>query len=571
MCGIAGFYKKGNIEPMLDLVAHRGPDEIGSLQLNNVTIGCRRLKVIDLVSGRQPILNETRSLAIVYNGEIFNYRDLRTELIRLGHAFSTQTDTEVLLHGYEQWGEDVLRRLNGQFAFAITDGDKIFLARDRMGEKPLYYFCEKDQFAFSSEIKALLPLADASPAINEEFFVYDTRINGATAFGGIFELLPGHKAIFQNNKLKIEPYWQIATGEENVNRSEADLIEELRYLITDAVKIRTQADVPVGMFLSGGLDSALIAAIAKPEKAFSCSFPLGSEYDELRYAAIMADQLGIRHFTITPKAEDLRIRLANILWSMDQPPATASVLAEFMLAEEAAKQGVKVVLGGQGADELFCGYVRHLLMSIEFDFLNKLPELEHYKSLARYFWSKDAFTDPAARYFYLVARAVPNNAGPYIAAIKSIFDGCKTIEDAVGLADIQISLPSLLSMNDRAAASVGLENRCPYLDHRIVEFAFKLPPKMKIREGRTKYLLRQAARGLVPEEIISRHDKKGLVVPLDPWLSGPLADWAQKLESSLSNRIEWPPVKKRQAYDRTLYSRMCLELWFRIFFPDARR
>lgn len=570
MCGIAGFYGNGNIERMLDLVAHRGPDETGHLTKGSISLGCRRLKIIDLVGGRQPISNEEASIFVVYNGEIFNYPELRKELIGLGHKFRTQTDTEVLAHGYEQWGAEMPGRLNGQFAFAISDGQRIFLARDRMGEKPLYYYHKRDRFIFASEIKALIGEVKTAPRIDEAFFVYDAGIDGATAFDGIREFPPGHKALFENGELRIEPYWSLRSTGEYSGRSEDDLAEELRFLIEDAVRIRMQADVPVGMFLSGGLDSALIAALAKPEKAFTCRFALGPAYDEADFAELAAKRFGIRLFTVTPTAEDLQSRLSDILWFMDQPPATASVTAEFMLARRAAEEGVKVVLGGQGADELFCGYIRHLLMAIEFTQLAKLPELEHYKALARHFWRPDMFADPAARYFHLISRSVPKDPAPYISRIRAEFDSTCSMEDAVGLADIRISLPSLLAMNDRAAAAVGLENRCPYLDHRIVEFAFKLPARMKIREAETKYLLRKAARGIVPDEIIERRDKKGLVVPLDRWLSGPLADWASELAGSLGRRLTLPQIERRAEFDRSLYSRMCLELWFRRFFPDFR-
>jgi len=564
MCGIAGIWGKGDIESMTRILTHRGPDEEGFYKNGSVQLGSRRLKVIDLVTGRQPIVSED-GVAIVYNGEVFNYKQLRAELEPEYH-FTTQTDTEVILHAYRKWGPACVERFNGQFAFAIYDGEKLFCARDRIGEKPFYWAHNDQGFFLASEIKALVSQFSSEPRIDESFWVFDCALAPDTLFAGIHELPPAHTLSFDGNEVVVTPYWQLPDYEDP-GRSEDDLIDELRALIEDAVRIRMVADVPVGLFLSGGLDSAVMAGAVRPRDAFSCRFPLGPAFDEYEYARLMAEHVGARHHVVTPTAEDFQRKLPEIIWHLDQPIATASTISEFMLAETAA-QHVTVVLGGQGADEIFGGYIRYLLMSIEAD-LAQRPELSNYRPLARFFWRDDIFGDPARRYYHLIHRAEVDDAEVHIQRLGQYFDERRPLIDRVGIADLNMSLPSLITMNDRAAAAHSLENRCPFLDHRIIEFAFRLPPKMKIREMTTKSILRRAARGLVPDAILDRRDKKGLVVPISQWLNGPLKAWSDELVTALNERgLQIPPTTSRGEFDRGRYSKICLELWFRKFFPD---
>ncbi len=565
MCGIAGIWGDGKIQPMIDILTHRGPDEEGKFEKGKVKLGIRRLKVIDLVTGSQPIFNEDKSIVVVFNGEIFNYRELKEDLIKLGHQFSTKSDTEVIVHSYEQWGEKCLSRFNGQFAFCIYDGNKLFMARDRMGEKPLYYYLKDGRLIFASEIKAILTQLKTEPEIDESFWVFDSPIMGKTIFKDIHEVPQATYLVYDGKKLKRKNYWKIPN--EPVFESEKILIETLRDLLEDAVKIRMHADVPVGLFLSGGLDSAAMACLANPDIVFTCRFNLGDKFDEFHFSKIVAEHIGARQIVVSPTADDMRKRLSNIIWHLDQPISTASSLSEFILAEEARKS-VKVILGGQGADELFGGYVRYVLMSIE-ENLSKQPELENYHSLAKFFWSKQIFENPAKRYYHLIHRATPVLDKPYIKMVQELFDYQKnSLINAMGYSDIYLSLPSLITMNDRASAASGLENRCPFLDHRLVEFAFRLPNGLKIRELKTKYLLRKAMRGIVPDPILDRKDKKGLVVPFQQWLSGPLYLWGKELEASLQRRIVVPGKSGRGEFDRGLYTRVCMELWFQNFFPD---
>lgn len=567
MCGIAGIWGRGQIQPMVDILAHRGPDQEGIFRKDRVQLGVRRLAVIDLETGSQPMYNEDKSSVIVFNGEIFNYRDLRAELVALGHQFRSRSDTEVILHAYEQWSECCLSRFIGQFAFCIYDGKKLFLARDRMGEKPLYYYHKNGRFLFASEIKAILTQIETEPYIDEMFWVFDAPVLGKTAFADVHEVLPSTFMTYDGDRLEQESYWKIST-EPVLDLPEEKIASLLRELIEDAVMIRMHADVPVGLFLSGGIDSAAMAYFARPSVVFSCRFDLGTKFDEFLYAQTVARDIGAEQIVVSPTPEDMQRRLSGILWHLDQPIATASSLAEFMLAESARKY-VKVVLGGQGADELFGGYVRYLMMYTEHR-LSQQPELVNYYSLAQFFWNPDMFREPAKRYYQLIRRASAVQEDPYISIIRGFFDGQRSLIDAMGFTDIRLLLPSLVTMNDRASAAYGLENRSPFLDHRIVEFAFRLPPELKIREFQTKYILRKALRGVVPDMILDRKDKKGLVVPIQQWFTGPLLTWAQQLDFSLTQRILLPtPLNGRTEFDRSLYTRVCLQLWLEKFFHSS--
>ena len=586
MCGIVGVHGVDGIEQMLRQVKHRGPDEQGTYydEKRRVELGVRRLKIIDLNTGSQPIYNEDNSLVIVYNGEIFNYLELRDELIKFGHRFRTQTDTEVIIHAFEQWKLDCFSHFIGQWAFCIYDGRRMFLCRDRMGEKPLYYMKGQSWFAFASEIKALHARFPTAPRIVEEFWAFEKPPEGETMFEGVSELPPASYLVYDCEACKIEKiatYWSIKTDEYD-HRPENVLVDELRALLDSAIKLRLRSDVPWGVALSGGLDSSIVACLAKPDIVFSVQFPLGPKFDELRYAEIVAKKIGAEQHVLTLTPNDMREGLSDVIWHLDQPVATASPIADFALSQ-LASQHVKVLLGGQGSDECFGGYARYLIMKAEMNLLG-IPELDNYQSMMRYFWSPEMFSEPYLRYFKLICRksfqhlkttcsdgrVFFSEAEP----VRSFFERCHDPISAMGLTDIHLTLPPLIRMNDRSASAVGIENRSPFLDHRLIEFAFRLPPEMKIKEFRTKYLLRAAMRGIVPDEILDRTDKKGLIVPFGPWLNGkdaPLAAWRDDLIISLGHRINKPMGaggNGRGEFDRSLYRDITLELWFRRFFPE---
>ena len=529
MCGIAGFWGKGDITEATEMLFHRGPDASGTTTIGPVSLGNRRLRVIDLKSGHQPMTNENATIILVFNGMIFNYRELRNELKKT-HLFKSQSDTEVIVHAYEEWGEKCLERFIGMYAFALWDGKELFLARDRMGEKPLYYTTQsrgRIRFAFASEIKSLLTMVDAVPDLEEDFWSFETSVGDRTLFKGINTLPPGCFLRFDGKKTRIKRYWEVPSCD-GPYKNDDYYVEKLRWLLHDAVKLRLRSDVPVGVFLSGGLDSSIIACLAKPDTVFSCRYPYGPLFDEFEHAQTVARHVGAKHLVIQPTPADFRRDFPRIIWHLDQPIATASPIGEFSLARLASEH-VKVVLGGQGADECFGGYVRNLLMTIE-EGLGSHEALRHYLPLARFFWNPGMFQDYAHRYFQLIRRGSHESG---LDLVRAAFSKHSHLVDQMGRADIELSLPSLITMNDRAAAAWGLENRTPFLDHRIVEFAFQLPPELKIHEMQQKVILRKVARGLVPDSIIDRKDKKGLIVPIRPWMKKDLRPWANSLIKSL--------------------------------------
>lgn len=387
-------------------------------------------------------------------------------------------------------------------------------------------------------------------------------LNEETLFKDIFTIPPASILAFDGNKLSIKKYWEIKSGYP-VYPTEEKYIAILRGLLEDAVYLHSKVEVPFGLFLSGGLDSSLIAYIAKPKHVFFCHFEYDGDSSELAYAQLVAKDIGAELHVVKPEANDFKKYYEKIIWHLDQPIATASTISSFLLAREASKF-VKVILNGEGADELFGGYVRYLLMLIE-NRLSKAPELSHYHSLARFFWNKEMFHDLPERYFVLTKRGVAQSAAPFN-KIKEIFSRHSQLIDKMCACDMEITLPSLLMMGDRVAAAFGLENRAPFLDHRLVEFAFSLPAEMKIKDTQTKYILRKVAKGIVPAAIIERKDKRGLTTPIAQWFSADLFDWTNSLVERFKKRkIEFKSGDYRGEYDRYLYTLISLELWFEIF------
>lgn len=564
MCGIAGIYGGGgDIRAMTQRLAHRGPDAEDYHSDARVELGVRRLAVLDLEGGGQPMANERGDCWIAYNGELFNYVELRHELEAHGHRFRTRSDTEVVLTAYSEWGPACLDRFIGMFALAIWDGRTLFLARDRLGEKPLYYARQGSRFLFASEIKALLAEVPAEPNLDDRFPVLEAALEPETLFKGIYSVAPAQWLIYDGTDLTTSTYWRLPEGIPD-QRPRADLAEELRALLVDAVRVRLRADVPIGLFLSGGIDSSLIGAIARPEKVFTCRLPYGQAFDEFSHARAAAQALQAEHIVVTLTPREFQAELPRIVWHLDQPIATASSAAEFAVAR-IARSHVKVVLGGQGADEAFGGYVRHALLSEERR-LAEAPLFRDYHPLARVLWGARAFTNPADRYFELLHRGI-GRAEPFRDVARQLFAArMGSLPNQMGAVDFALTFPSLILMNDRAAAAYGLENRTPFLDHRLIEFAFRLPSAMKIDGLTTKAILRQVARDLVPAPIADRIDKRGLAVPVESWLTNELRPWADELAAALTRRgIEIRPRVNRGEFDRSLFTRVCLELWFRTF------
>ena len=564
MCGIAGAYGPADIRRMTEVLHHRGPDDEGFFSDGPVQFGARRLAIIDLTTGHQPLSTADGSHWITYNGELFNYVEIRNELESLGYQFKTTSDTEVVVTAYQAWGPQCLDRFIGMFAFAIWDGRQIFIARDRLGEKPVYYWTRGDRFLFASEIKGLLVEVPPEPILDDSFSVLESVLEPNTLFKGIKALEPGSYLVYDGQTTTVKRYWSIPEGPID-GRSAADLTSELRWLLEDAVRLRLRSDVPIGLFLSGGLDSSLLAALARPKKTFTCHLPYGPAYDESHYARLMSDAVGSEMHAATVGPDDFRRDFSRVIWHLEQPIATTSSIAEFALAR-LASQHVKVAIGGQGADEAFGGYVRYALLAEE-ERIGASPLFREYHPLARLLWGPQVFGPLADRYFRLIQRGVGSDAP--LQEVRRIFGRPGSLVDRMGAVDFKLTFPSLITMNDRAAAAFGVENRTPLLDHRLVEFAFRLPAELKLHGGQTKILLRQASRGLVPDAIIDRVEKKGLGVPVGRWLQNELKDWAGELSSSLERRgIQLRAAHDRGEFDRTLFTRVSLELWFRTFIDN---
>lgn len=568
MSGICGTYGKGDIEEMTRVLLHRGPDDMGFYLQGPLALGVRRLAIVDIPGGHQPVCNEKQDLWVMLDGDVFNYEELRDELKKAGHEFKTGADTEVIVHAWEEWGEECLPRFNGQFAIALWDGKTLHLIRDRMGEKPLYYYHRGGRLLFASEIKSLLTQVRPAPDFTDEFRDFEAPVFGDTLFANIRELPPGHRISFDGKELRLDIWWEVPVFD-GPYRPEKEYVEELRWLLADAVKLRLKGDVPVGVLLSGGIDSTIIACLAQPEHAYTVAFPeAGGYYDELASARLVAKRLKARLHVVQPKPADLRELLPAIVWHLDQPVASSSSLAMFMIAAKAREQ-VKALLVGQGSDELFGGHIRYLMMLAE-DRLAREPALRDYLPLARYFWSPEMFSDPADRYYTIMSRG-PGVDPRSRAKVRELFNSHSHLLNKMAYTDFYIALPSVLSMDDRATAAYGLENRNPFLDHRLVEFAFRLPPELKVDGFLYKAILRKAMRGIAPDEILTRKDKMGMAVPVGRWFKKELKKWSEVMLSRFRERREadflnaaWDAAGNRGEFDRRNYTRICLELWFDI-------
>ena len=554
MCAIAGILNKKQdtqldpqrIETMTRSMKHRGPDETGYYRTERVHLGMARLSIIDLMSaGLCPIIHRGASgdQVLVYNGELYNYIELRRDLTANGWTFETECDSEVLLKSYLEWGPACLDRFNGMFAFAIVDfaSDLLFAARDRAGEKPFYYYETDDEFLFASEIKGLLTQI-RTPEVNltDEYEAFEYMSGEATLLAGVKSLLPGHQLIYKGirNGLKgkrISEYWNVLDNVREVDSARA--VDQLDELLQDSVRLRRRADVPMGLYLSGGIDSGLLAYMASPEICFSCHFPYGEKYDELGYAAEIAKDIKAEHIVVRPTKEDFERHLPAIMYHLDMPVGSFSMFPLYMLAKE-ARERVKIVMSGEGADELFAGYARYLVLVRE-QALYDIPELRLYKPFVASYLGR-----PLDRFAKLLNRGkVPDVAVK--AVVARHFEQFEDLVHAMGYTEFKSLLVSLLQMEDRTAAAFGLENRSPFLDHRIIEFAFCIPSHMKVRDCTLKWILRQVAARYLPTSVLERRDKMGLIFPVNVW-------------------FQWSG--KRGEFDRRSYNEHCMQVWREVFF-----
>jgi asparagine synthase (glutamine-hydrolysing) len=626
MCGILAVLNLDdeNIEEdliirMRDTMYHRGPDDAGLYVDGPVALAHRRLSIIDLTpSGHQPMTNEDGSIVITYNGEIYNYLELRQNLIAKGHRFSSTSDTEVILHQYEESGEDCLEKFNGMFSFVLWDRKrkKLFIARDRLGIKPLYYYYDSEKIIFASEIKAIIenPLVPRMPDYQgiADFLFAGRALGNKTMFQGIKEIEPGYMAIVDKAKknFQVKKYWDVFYNY-NDSLTDKELKEQLFYLFDDAVKINCRSDATLGCHLSGGLDSSTVVAFAakyrKSLKTFSIKFSNDDYIDETRYAKAVAKHVGADYIENSPTALDMVELLPFLIRHMDMPMATGGGFAYFTVSNLAMKY-VKVSLTGHGGDELFAGYPAQFLASYKntdgFEprpvdpYLTVKSSLRKaliriirrkgprgiYESIRNRIFKEDkSFEDLWVQlhcgrepsddtifhqdFVQALQRYSPKD--DYTKPLKEI--NTDEILDKCLYHDLRVYLPGLLHLEDRASMSVSLESRVPFLDHRIVEFLATIPPNRKVHGMHPKHLLREIGSSLLPEEVWKRRDKSAFPVPVKFLLAKEMKEMTQNILSS-------PESKKRGIFDPRLFKRdvpisniillwqlINVELWFKIF------
>jgi len=523
MCAIFGFitqsnkYNQEHLQKMSDLLFHRGPDDRGFYNDKDIFIGHNRLSIIDLSQkGKQPMANEDKSIWLTYNGEIYNFQELKKELINKGHKFLSNTDTEVIIHAYEEYGIKCLEKFNGMFAFALFDKKKnqLILARDRMGIKPLYYLKTFDLFAFSSEIKGFKVLGDLK--LNQETikkllgFPY-LPDNTQTTLENIYKIPPAHYLIYNlnNKKIIIKPYWHLKFNKEVRKLNFQQAAEELEKLLIKSVNFRLIADVPLGIMLSGGLDSSVIAALAqKYNKDKINTFTAGfksrggrmlSEIDERKYAKLVADYIGSNHQEVLIEPKEVIDHIENFIEHFDDLNTfDGGLLTNYLIAEKMHQEGIKVILLGEGADEIFGGYSWFGLSKLPFNLLPKSLK----KRLYCYSISRNLSFAPA-NYFQNINRLFPE---------KNTFDMISNYE-------ITMQLPNNYLMKvDKGTMACSVEARVPYLDHNIVEFVYSLKPAYKLKGNfqsfgkiNEKYILRELAKKYLPLSIAMRKKKGGML------------------------------------------------------------
>ncbi len=513
MCGICGlsWHDSNLIKKMGEKIKHRGPEQEGFFIDDDVSLCCERLKVLDLSqNAKQPQHNEDSSIWVVLNGEIYNFRELKKSLEN-NHKFYTNSDTEVIVHAYEEYGEDCLSKLNGMFSFAIWDSKKkkLFLARDRMGVKPLFYCFVNNQLLFSSEIKSLLQFDDVKRELNYEalsqFTTYAYTVDGQTLFKNINELLPGHKLIYfsDTKKFVISQYWNLSLHQHN--DSEDVILAKLEKLFEQSVKLRLESDVPVGALLSGGLDSSIMVAMLskisdEPIKTFTTGF--GHKLDEFDEARIVADYYNTDHKEIKLSYDDLTNSLPSILWHMEFPFGRPSILSNFLVAKE-VKKYVTVAYTGEGSDELFGGYNRYLNYSknnsaLSIDEINNLPSGFFTNSIEK----NQIFSSKVLSSFPETVK--PNNIFNELVESNKNFD----LLNQVLLFELKTEIPGAQTWRiDRTGSAHALELREPFLDYHLIEYCSSIPAHYKIRHNggiNKKYILQKLARKYLPDKIANR-------------------------------------------------------------------
>lgn len=621
MCGIAGMIsmtdgavaeRAERLDAMCRVMTHRGPDEQGTAVVGRAAMGMRRLSIIDLAGGQQPVYNADRTKLIVFNGEIYNYRELRKDLEVRGHVFRTNSDTETIISAYQEYGRDCVRHLRGMFAFAIWDDadQSLFIARDRVGKKPLFYaLTPSGEFFFGSELKVLLTHGGISREIDrgalDAYLTFGYVPEELCIFASVKKLEPGHFLTFRNSEIKTEKYWDLDFSAEPITDSEEKVAEDLLERLRDAVRVRLVSEVPLGAFLSGGVDSSAVVGLmsqlmGSPVKTFSIGFNEDS-FDELKYARIAAKHFGTDHheFTVTPDVVEM---VDELVWHFDEPFADSSSLPTYMVSKM-ARDHVTVVLSGDGGDELFAGYSRYvtdrkrsglerLPRSIRQHLIRPLSEaLPHgtrgknylfnisLDAAARYIDSISHFNGPQKRKLYSGATRTKMN-GSFArgeALFRQIAANSGTddpIENLLYL-DTKTYLPSdILTKVDRMSMAASLETRSPLLDQDLIEYVARIPSELKLKGSETKYIFKRAVEGFVPREILYRQ-KQGFGVPIGDWINSQLKE---RMTGDLSDRrtlergyfdskyiklLLDEHARGRRDHSHPLWTLWMLELWHR--------
>ena len=622
MCGIVGFYsknscKKNIIQEQLDTLMHRGPDDSNIYLGENIALGHARLAIIDIEHATQPMHSKDGRFILIFNGEIYNYLELRQHLSQKGIRFKTYSDTEVLLEMYIYYGEESLSKLNGMFAFSIYDTkeDSLFLARDHFGIKPLYYTFHNHDFIFASEVKAILKYPGIKAEVDRqsinEYLTFQLMLKKHTLFKNIHTIEPATYILIKNGKIvKKRRYWEFDYSIDDT-KTEDEYVDELLLLLENSINIQTRSDVAIGSYLSGGIDSSTVSTIASKNyygglQTFCGGFKESKIYDETEYARLVSKSIDSIHHEVFPTAKDFQTNFEKITYHMDYPEAGPGVFSQYMVSELAAKH-VKVVLGGQGGDEIFGGYTRYAIAYLEqalkgaiFEtseegkhlvtlqsIIPNMSQMKNYVPLLKEQFKEGLFDPMDERYFRMINRShrlneiyqpeflETMNQVQLLEKFKEVFNhpDTKSYFNKMTHFDLKTLLPALLHVEDRVSMAVSLESRVPILDHRIIELASKMPPAIKFSGGKTKAMLIQAVKSILPLEIISRKDKMGFPTPINEWLAGDLKEYALDILTSQQARsrghlniqaIE-KQISKNGKFNRDLWGALSLEMWYRRF------
>lgn len=630
MCGIYGVMdleKRGTpLAPILALmggvIEHRGPDDSGQYEGHGIGLGMRRLSIIDVAGGHQPMTNEDESVWLVMNGEIYNYRELRADLEKKGHKFRTNSDTEIIVHLYEDEGVEFFKFLRGMFGLALWDTkrERLVLGRDRLGEKPLYFRRDPQRFFFASEMKSILKIGDVPRQLNlsalQEYLTLGYVPAPLSILEGIEKLLPGHYLVAEKGAVSTHEYWNVPFGRTE-KRSEEEWLEQLREKLLETIKAQLVSDVPLGAFLSGGIDSStIVSAMARLTGRTVKTYSIGyggdqSYYNELPYAKLVAREFATDHHEIVV-SPDVTELLPKLIWHLDEPIADSACLTTYLVSR-LARESVTVILSGVGGDELFGGYRRYLGESIRRWYsllpgtarrtiipalLRRIPQdrTSAWKDYARYAaaFTKTAEAEPVARYMSYVTMFSPDVQANLLAADRSngtngtslathalqrYFDDCPDADalDRTIYVDLKTSLPDdLLALTDRMSMAASVECRAPLVDYQLVELASRIPSRLKVRGLSLKYLLKKAVAPWVPKEVTTRK-KRGFGAPVGGWLRKELQPLLSELLSEEQVRrrglFHWPAIQQlvksheEQRIDHTdhIFALIALEVWCRVY------